>query len=503
MTGDGPVLAVDVGGTKIAAARVHADGTLDHLCQAVTQPPGATARSIAQTVVRTARQACGGRRVSAVGVASAGPVDPVTGTVAPINIAAWAQGYPLLADLAEAFPDAGTVLVGDAAAAALGEYRFGAGRGARSMLGMVVSTGVGGGLVLDGRLYPGPQGNAGHVGHLPAGAEFATCLCSCGDTGCVEAAASGPALQEWAAANGRPGLTAEGLAAAARAGDPVAVQAFRRAALALARAVQQASLVCDLDVVVVGGGVAQAGEVLLEPLRTYLADLPGLGFARRPEVRATRLDGTAGLLGAALAAMDLATPALAGPDLAAPELAAPDLPCALAAPGSTFVLREATADDVPAVVALLAADQLGATRDGADTPAELRPYQRAFAAIAADPGQLLLVAEQDGDVVGTLQVSFLPGLARRGAWRAQVEAVRVRSDLRGRGVGAGMVGWVVADARRRGCTLVQLTSDRSRTDAHRFYRHLGFVASHDGFKLRLFGDGPFGDGRPQERRDGS
>jgi glucokinase len=300
----GPVLAVDIGGTKIAAGLVHPDGTVENLCRAVTQPPGATAQSIAQSVVRTVRQASAGRRVTAIGVASAGPLDPVTGIVAPINIAPWAGGYPLLAVLAEAFPAARTALVGDAAAAALGEYRFGAGRGARSMLGMVVSTGVGGGLVLDGRLYQGPLGNAGHVGHLPAGPEFASCGCRCGATGCVEASASGSALAAWAAANGRPGLTAESLATAARALDPVAVQAYRRAALALARAVQLTGLLCDLDVVVIGGGVAQAGEVLFEPLRAFLAGLPGLGFARRPAVHPTVLSGTAGLLGAALVAAD-------------------------------------------------------------------------------------------------------------------------------------------------------------------------------------------------------
>ncbi|WP_369811089.1 N-acetyltransferase family protein [Quadrisphaera sp. DSM 44207] len=159
--------------------------------------------------------------------------------------------------------------------------------------------------------------------------------------------------------------------------------------------------------------------------------------------------------------------------------------------GATVLLREAVADDVPAIVALLAADQLGATRDGAADEAELQPYLRAFEAVDADPAHLLLVAVDgpDGadvaDVLATLQLSFLPGLARRGALRAQIEAVRVREDRRGGGLGAAVVGWAVAEARRRGCALVQLTTDRSRTDAHRFYERLGFVASHEGFKLQL------------------
>jgi GNAT superfamily N-acetyltransferase len=145
-------------------------------------------------------------------------------------------------------------------------------------------------------------------------------------------------------------------------------------------------------------------------------------------------------------------------------------------------LRRATPGDLPVIVALLAADQLGATRDSAD---DLGPYLQAFEAIDRDPAHLLLVAETDGQVVATLQLSFLPGLARRGAWRAQIEAVRVDAAQRGTGLGRAMVRWAIEEAGRRGCALVQLTSDKQRTDAHRFYAGLGFVASHEGFKLAL------------------
>jgi GNAT superfamily N-acetyltransferase len=138
--------------------------------------------------------------------------------------------------------------------------------------------------------------------------------------------------------------------------------------------------------------------------------------------------------------------------------------------------------DVPAIVALIAADQIGATRDGG----ELEPYERAFAAIDADPAQLLVVVtDADGAVVGTLQLTFIPGLARRGALRAQIEAVRIDERLRGRGLGQALFEWAIAEARRRGCALVQLTTDKRRADAHRFYGRLGFTASHEGFKLRL------------------
>ena len=151
----------------------------------------------------------------------------------------------------------------------------------------------------------------------------------------------------------------------------------------------------------------------------------------------------------------------------------------------TVLLRRAEPADVPAIVALLAADQLGAVRDGIRDGADLAAYGRAFETIDADSAHLLLVADRDGQVVGTMQLSFLPGLARRGALRAQVEAVRVADEVRGSGLGKAMMSWAIDEARRRGCALVQLTSDKRRTEAHRFYQRLGFAASHEGMKLSL------------------
>jgi GNAT superfamily N-acetyltransferase len=144
-------------------------------------------------------------------------------------------------------------------------------------------------------------------------------------------------------------------------------------------------------------------------------------------------------------------------------------------------IRRATAEDVPEIVAMLADDPLGAARESPGDPA----YAAAFADIDADPRQLLAVAEAGGAVVGTLQLTFIPGLSRVGATRAQIEAVRVRADQRGAGLGQRLVEWAVGEARRRGCVLVQLTSDASRADAHRFYERLGFRASHVGMKLVL------------------
>ncbi|TFV65591.1 UNVERIFIED_ORG: GNAT family N-acetyltransferase [Bacillus sp. AZ43] len=150
--------------------------------------------------------------------------------------------------------------------------------------------------------------------------------------------------------------------------------------------------------------------------------------------------------------------------------------------GATATVRRATGDDLPAIVGLLVDDPIGVTREsGPDEPA----YRAAFERVDADPGQLLVVAAIGDDVVATLQLSFIPGLSRRGALRAQVEGVRVRADLRSAGLGTALMTWAVDEARDRGCALVQLTTDKGRTDARRFYERLGFVASHEGMKLSL------------------
>ncbi|GAB3533645.1 GNAT family N-acetyltransferase [Arthrobacter tecti] len=159
-----------------------------------------------------------------------------------------------------------------------------------------------------------------------------------------------------------------------------------------------------------------------------------------------------------------------------------NLPQALS---ETAVLRRAMREDVPAIVALLADDQLGWERDSIANPGDAEPYLEAFDAIDDDPAHLLVVVVLGSSVVGTLQLSFLPGLARRGALRAQIEAVRVASSARNSGLGNQMITWAIGAARRRNCALVQLTTDKRRTDAHRFYSRLGFVTSHEGMKLAL------------------
>jgi GNAT superfamily N-acetyltransferase len=146
------------------------------------------------------------------------------------------------------------------------------------------------------------------------------------------------------------------------------------------------------------------------------------------------------------------------------------------------IFREATRADLPAIIALLADDVLGKARDFAVVDGA---YERAFADIDADPRNHLLVADDDGEVVGCMQITYIPGLGRHGSERSQIEAVRVRSDRRSHGVGRDMMAWAIEQARHRGCAMVQLTTDKSRLDAHRFYARLGFVASHEGMKFPL------------------
>lgn len=157
-----------------------------------------------------------------------------------------------------------------------------------------------------------------------------------------------------------------------------------------------------------------------------------------------------------------------------------------ATPASTapdsLVIRPTTEADLPAIVAMLADDPLGAQRE---SPDDLTPYLDALKRLNADSNQRLVVAERAGRVVGTLQLTFVPGLSRQGATRSIIEAVRVHADERGSGLGTRFIEWAIEESRAHGCQLVQLTSDVTRKDAHRFYERLGFTPSHVGFKLAL------------------
>jgi GNAT superfamily N-acetyltransferase len=151
---------------------------------------------------------------------------------------------------------------------------------------------------------------------------------------------------------------------------------------------------------------------------------------------------------------------------------------------SRLSYRDATAADLGFIVRLIVDDSVVATEDEPDRPDHPR-YLAAFQAINADPNQKLVIAELDGALVGTLQLTFIPGIARLGETRCLVEAVHIAPTHRNLGLGSEMIGWAISEARTRGCGLVQLTSNKKRLDAHRFYERLGFNKSHEGFKLSL------------------
>jgi glucokinase len=291
-------LTLDIGGTKIAVGIVDADGALVHQGKLPTPDGDAEAVwTVVDTLVTEALAEARGR-VRGVGVSSAGPIDLSTGTVSPINIVEW-QRFPIV-ERVSALTGVPVRLGGDGLCMALGERWRGAGRGAQFLLGMVVSTGVGGGLVLDGAPYDGRTGNAGHVGHVVVDPDGGPC--SCGGRGCVETIAAGPRMAQWARENGwdaPPQADAKELADAAIAGNAIALQAFRRGATAVAAMIASVGAVCDVDLVVIGGGVAKSGALLFDPLREALKSYARLDFIRDLRVLPAELGGDAGLVGAA------------------------------------------------------------------------------------------------------------------------------------------------------------------------------------------------------------
>ncbi len=288
------VLAVDIGGTKIAVGLVNPEGAVLVRRQAPTGPEPATTLD---TLVSGVLDGSGAGPLAGVGIGCGGPMRWPEGVVAPLNIAAWARGYPLRQRLAEQFPGIPVRLHNDALAFAAAEHWRGAARGYDNALGVVVSTGVGGGLVLDGVLRSGPTGNAGHVGHVvvdPGGPP-----CGCGGHGCVEAIARGPAMVAWARAQGLGVTDGRALAAAAGANDPIAAAAFRRAGRAVGQGLAGVAAALDLDVVVLGGGIASTGDLLLDHVRAAFTEYGAMAYVRRTVIAGAALGGDAGLVGAA------------------------------------------------------------------------------------------------------------------------------------------------------------------------------------------------------------
>jgi glucokinase len=296
------VLALDIGGTKLAAAMVDPTGQVQRRGQVPTQPTAhGEGEALWSTLVALIDEVCDGEPPGGVGVGCGGPMRWPAGLVSPLNLPAW-RDFPLRARLRERFPDVTVRVANDAIAMAVGEHWCGAGQSSRGFLGVVVSTGVGGGLVLDGHVRQGMTGNAGHIGHVvvdPTGP-----ACACGGQGCLEAIARGPAVVQWAIDHGWA-ATASGpadgrsLLADARAGNDIAIAAFDRAGAALGVAFASAAHLLELDVVAVGGGLSSAGDLLLEPARAAFARHVRLEFAARCRIVEAALGGDAGLVGAA------------------------------------------------------------------------------------------------------------------------------------------------------------------------------------------------------------
>ena len=299
------VLAIDIGGTKIAAAVVDGEGTVvaEQLRPTAVSSDGEVVFDGVESAVRALLgELARTRDRIRVGISSAGPIDGPAGTVSPVNIGAW-RGFPIAARvhavIAEQYEtDAISVaLAGDGHCFALGEHWLGAGRDVDSMIGMVLSTGVGGGAVISNRLFTGVTGNAVHLGHISVNAWGPRCVC--GAHGCTEMYARGPALVAAAKQQGWVGGDdARALTAAARAGEEIALRVIDHGMRALAAGIATTATELDVSVVVLGGGVSKAGAVIFDPLRKHLLDFAVLDYVKDLEVRPAILE-TAGLLGAA------------------------------------------------------------------------------------------------------------------------------------------------------------------------------------------------------------
>jgi glucokinase len=288
---------------------VTSDGVVLHSARVATPvPDGAAAVWDACTaLLDQVLEDSGETTYDVVGIGCGGPMRWPEGIVSPGNMPVW-QDFPLLERARDRYaPVRPAVLHNDAVALAVGEHRWGAGRGSDHMMGVTVSTGVGAGLVLGGRRVDGGTGNAGHLGHLvvdPQGPE-----CSCGGRGCAEAVARGPAIAAHAVELGWTGAaTGEAVADGARAGDAACLAAYTRAGRALGIAVASAAALLDLDVVVVGGGISQAGEMFWAPLREAFDDHAGWAFVRRCRIVPAALGDHAALVGAAALAFEALDP---------------------------------------------------------------------------------------------------------------------------------------------------------------------------------------------------
>ena len=294
-------LAIDIGGTKAEAALVDSNGTVVSGSR-FRRPTGPLASSddLAEAVRSVLGDAVASRTPGStllgVGVGSAGPITVADGLVSPLNLAVW-RDYPLRQLVIDAVPDVPVTMRMDGECITLAEHWVGAAVGYDNVMGMIVSTGIGGGLILEGAAVAGPTGNAGHIGHVEVGGFDDPCLC--GGIGCVEAIASGPKTVAWANRQGWVGATGEDLAAAYAAGDATAIAAVERSGRAIGQAIASATALADLEIVAIGGGFSRVTPDLFRFIREAIAKRVAFGFVTKVKVVPSALSDAGPLIGSA------------------------------------------------------------------------------------------------------------------------------------------------------------------------------------------------------------
>lgn len=299
-------LAVDLGGTKVEAALVDRHGGLVPGSRFRSPTGHASDSNQLVSAVRSAVHSAtaalpSGGTISGVGVGSAGPIHYEADTVSPLNLPAW-RNFPIVELIAPLVPGTSVTLRSDGLCITLAEHWMGAARGVDNLMGMVVSTGIGGGLILNGRAIVGATGNAGHIGHIQVSdidASDSDTVCACGGRGCLEAIASGPNTVAWAQSKGWRGESGEDLSASYRTGDPLARAAIERSGRAIGHAIGSANALLELDVLTIGGGFSRVTPDLFDFIRTGLAERSSFDFARRVEVVPSALSSEGPLVGAA------------------------------------------------------------------------------------------------------------------------------------------------------------------------------------------------------------
>ena len=296
------IVAVDIGATKAAIAIVSKE--LEVIKK--TEVPTGSNSDIWIGIEKATKELISleNFQIDGIGIASAGPINLQTGSISPVNIPTWRE-FPIVEHFSKLLGTSNIVLHGDAVALAHAEYKIGAGKGCKNMLGMVVSTGIGGGLIIDGEVFNGISGNAGYFGHHSI--SFQSDLCTCGRNGCIELFASGPKMVLHAKQIGwqGPGNDFQALAESAKLGDQFALASIDKGAQALASGIVNVLCILDINTVVVGGGVTEAGAIYWDALSKHVqSEAQKVDFIKQVDLRKSKLNRDAGLIGAALAVLD-------------------------------------------------------------------------------------------------------------------------------------------------------------------------------------------------------